>query len=155
MTLPDNIDYEPGNEERDYIMTTNKNNDLHIPSTMEVIAYNEKVLSICNKEIERLINPKEYGCCLSRCNRIVINKERIMTVTSDKENRTTYEFSPLYPTYFSREVAEEIVANDIYRDINGNRIELTIIGKLEYYTLLKNKAEKAIELFHSLEARLG
>lgn len=134
-------------------MTKIKNNDLHIPSSTEVIAYNKKVLSICNKEIERLSNPKEYGCCLSRCNCIVINKERMFTITTDKENRTTYEFSPLYPTYFSREVAEEIVANDIYRDINGNRIELAIIGKLEYYSMLKNKAEKAIELFQSLVTR--
>lgn len=136
-------------------MTKNENNGLQVPSAMEVISYNEKVLSICNKEIEHLTNPKEYGCCLSRCNCIVINKERIMTVTVDKENRTSSEFSPLYPTYFSREIAEEIVANDIYRDINGNRIELTIIGKLEYYTLLKNKAERAIELFQSLVNRQG
>lgn len=134
-------------------MTKITNNDLHVPSSMEVIAYNKKVLSICNKELERLSNPKEYGCCLSRCNCIVINKERMFTVTTDKEHRTTYEFSPLYPTYFSREVAEEIVANDIYRDINGNRIELAIIGKLEYYSMLKNKAEKAIEIFQSLDIR--
>ena len=133
-------------------MTKNKNNDLHIPTTKEVIAYNEKVLKICNQEIERMTHPKEYGCCLSRCNSIVINKEHMMAVTTDKEHRTTYEFSPLYPTYFSREVAEEIVANDIYRDINGNRIELSIIGKLEYYSLLKSKAEKAIELFQNLDA---
>jgi hypothetical protein len=132
--------------------TNNNNNNLHIPTFAEVIAHNEKVLNVCNKEIEYLTHPKEYGCCLSRCNRIVINKERMMTVTTDKEHRTTYEFSPLYPTYFSREAADEIVANDIYRDINGNRIELTIIGKLEYYTMLKEKAEKAIELFKSLEA---
>lgn len=134
-------------------MTKNKNNDLHYPTMMEVISYNQKVLSVCNKEIEYLTNPREYGCCLSRCNRIVINKERMMTVTTDKDHRTTYEFSPLYPTYFSREAAEKIVANDIYLDNKGNRIELTIIGKLEYYTLLKNKAEKAIELFQSLESR--
>jgi hypothetical protein len=105
------------------------------------------MVSVCNKQIEYLTHPETYGCCLSKCNSIVINKERMMTVTTDETHRTTYEFSPLYPTYFSPETAREIVENDIYKDINGQPLKMEIVGKLEYYTLLKGQAEKSIELF--------
>jgi len=128
-------------------MTTKAN----IPTIAEVIAHNVKVLNVCNEKIENLTHPEVYGCCLCKCNSIVINKERMMTVTTDETHHTTYEFSPLYPTYFSPEIARDIVKNDIYRDINNNPIEMTIIGELEYYRLLKEKAEKAIELFKSIE----
>jgi hypothetical protein len=74
-----------------------------------------------------------------------------MTVKIDETNHTTYEFSPLYPTFFSPEVAKQIVDNDIYKDINNNTIKMEIIGELEYYRLLKEKVEKAIKLFKSLE----
>ena len=124
--------------------------NINIPTNQEMIAHYEKVLNVCNKEIEYLTHPELYGCCLCKCNSIVINKERMMTVTTkttDGVCRTTYEFSPLYPTYFSPEVARDIVKNDIYRDINDNRIQMEIVGKLEYYTLLKGQAEKSIELF--------
>ena len=122
----------------------------NFPTIAEMVAHHEQVLNVCNKQIEYLTHPEVYGCCLCKCNSIVINKERMMTVTTkttDGVCRTTYEFSPLYPTYFSPEVARDIVKNDIYRDINDNRIKMEIVGKLEYYTLLKGQAEKSIELF--------
>lgn len=129
-------------------MTTTAN----IPTIAEVIAHNEKILNVCNEKIEHLTHPEVYGYCLCKYNSIVINKERMMTITTDETHHTTYEFSPLYPTYFSPEIARDIVKNDIYRDINNNSIEMTIIGELEYYRLLKDKAEKTIELFKSIEA---
>ena len=125
--------------------------NVNIPTTQEMIAHYEKVLNVCNKEIEYLTHPELYGCCLCKCNSIVINKERMMTVTTDETHHTTYEFSPLYPTYFSPEVASDIVKNDIYRDCNDNRIKMEIVGKLEYYTLLKAQSEKSIELFKSIK----
>ena len=118
----------------------------------EMVAHHEKVLSVCNKEIEYLTHPELYGCCLCRCNSIVINKERLMTVTTNKEHRTTYEFKPLYPTYFTPDAARRIVENDVYTDCNGNRILLEIIGKLEYYRLLKESSEKSIEVLKSVMA---
>lgn len=128
------------------IMTTN-----NFPTIAEMITHNEKVLSVCNKQIEYLTHPEVYGCCLCKCNSIVINKERMMTVTTDETHYTTYEFSPLYPTYFSPEVARDIVKNDIYRDSNDNRIKMEIVGKLEYYTLLKAQSEKNIETLKNIE----
>ena len=117
-----------------------------------MIAHYEKVLNVCNKEIEYLTHPELYGCCLCKCNSIVINKERMMTVTTDENHMTTYEFNPLYPTYFSPEAADRIVASDIYKDNNGNRIALEIVGKLEYYQLLKEYSEKSIGILKSIEA---
>ena len=130
-------------------MKTNNN----IQSTIninEMIAHAEKVLNVCNKEIEHLTHPEVYGFCLCKCNSIVINKERLMTVTTDETHHTTYEFTPLYPTYFAPETARRIVKDDIYKDINGNRIHMEIIGKLEYYRLLKAHSEKQIEIFKSI-----
>jgi len=111
----------------------------------QAISKAEKTLNVCNKEIEYLTHPELYGCCLSRCNTIVINKERMMTVTTDENHMTTYEFSPLYPTYFSPEAADHILKHDIYKDINGNRIKLERVGKLEYYRLLKEHTERGIK----------
>lgn len=116
----------------------------------EVIEHNEEKLAVCKKELERINNPQIYGACLCRCNCIVINKERMMTVTT-KDNHTTYEFNPLYPTFFSAEMANKIVREDIYKDIHGNRIKMEIIGEKEYYMMLQEKAEKAIELFKTLK----
>lgn len=124
----------------------------NFPTIAEMIAHHENVLNVCNKQIEYLTNPDKYGCCLSKCNSIVINKERMMTVTTDETHHTTYEFNPLYPTYFSPEAAREIVKNDIYRDINDNRIEMEIVGKLEYYRLLKDFSEKNIGILKSIGA---
>lgn len=124
----------------------------NIPTFAEVIAHNEEVLNVCNKKIESITHPEVYGFCVCKCNSIVINKERLMTVTTDETNHTTYEFSPLYPTFFSPEAARHIVENDIYKDINDNPIKMEIIGELEYYRLLKENAEKTIKLFKSIGA---
>lgn len=111
----------------------------------QAISKAEMTLNVCNKEIEYLIHPELYGCCLSLCNTIVISKERMMTVTTDENHMTTYEFSPLYPTYFSPEAADHIISHDIYKDINGDRIKLEKVGKLEYYRLLKEYTETGLK----------
>lgn len=126
----------------------------NFPLIAEMIAHNENVLNVCNKQIEYLTNPDKYGFCLDKCNSIVINKERMMTVTTDKNNMTTYEFSPLTPTYFAPEVAEHIVKSDIYYDCN-NPIKMEIIGKLEYYTLLKDYAVKNLENIKLMEKMIA
>ena len=118
----------------------------------QAVAHHKKVLNVCNKEIEYLTHPEVYGCCLCKCNSIVINKERMMTVTTDEKHMTTYEFSPLYPTYFSPEAAKRIVKDDVYTDCKGNRIQMEIVGQLEYYKLLKAQAESFISVFESIEA---
>lgn len=117
----------------------------------EVIEDNEKTLAVCNEELDRINHPEVYGACLCRCNCIVINKERMMTVTTDKRNYTTYEFSPLYPTFFSPDTAKDIAKNDVFKDINDNRIKMEVIGEKEYYTLLKERATKTLELFKTLK----
>lgn len=76
----------------------------------------------------------------------------MMCVTTDINNLTTYEFSPLYPTYFSTEAANRIVSHDIYKDCNGNRINLMKIGKLGYYRLLKEYTERNLEALKSIIA---
>lgn len=116
----------------------------------KAINHAEKMVSVCNKQIEYLTHPETYGCCLSKCNSIVINKERMMTVTTDDNHMTTYEFSPLYPTYFSPETAREIVEHDIYKGINDQPIKLEIVGKLEYYQLLKVWAEDHLRVMKSV-----
>lgn len=115
-----------------------------------IIKKSENVLDVCNKEIEYLTHPELYGCCLCKCNSIVINRERMMTVTTDENHMTTYEFSPLYPTYFSPEAAERIIRHDVFKDINGNRIKLERVGKLEYYRLLKSWTETGLEALKSI-----
>lgn len=105
----------------------------------------EEVLNVCNKKIERLTHPEIYGCCLCKCNSIVINKERMMTVTTNESHMTTFEFSPLYPTYFSPEAANRIVKEDSFKNIFGKEIEMEIIGESEYYRLLKDNSEKSLE----------
>lgn len=115
-----------------------------------IIINNELTLKVCNEKIEHLTHPELYGTCLCNCNSIVINKERMMTVTTDKTHHTTYEFSPLYPTFFSPKAANRILKNDIYKDIHGNRIELEIVNELEYYRLLKKRTETSIDIVKSL-----
>ena len=133
-------------------MKTTANNAECMAILNKVIANAEKVLDVCNHELEVFNHPEIYGTCLCLCNSIVINKERMMTVTTDENHMTTYEFNPLYPTYFSPEAADRIVASDIYKDNNGNRIALEIVGKLEYYQLLKEYSEKNIGILKSIEA---
>lgn len=115
-----------------------------------LIAKCEKVLSVCDKEIEYLTHPEKYGCCLSYCNSIVINKERLMCVTTDKEHRATYELSPLYPTYFSPKSAAQIMENEIFTDRDGKRIKMEIVGKLEYYHLLRAEYANKLASFKEI-----
>lgn len=105
---------------------------------------NERVLSVCQKQIHQLTHPAIYGAYICNCNCIVINKARLMTITIDEQNMTTYEFEPLYPTYFTLEQAKRILSEDRYYDRDGNLLSLEIIGKLEYYQLLKEKTEKLL-----------
>lgn len=121
-----------------------QNNDL-TKMMQKAVTKAENVISVCDKKIEYLTHPKIYGCCLSKCNSIVINKERMMTITTDENHMTTYEFSPLYPTYFSPDAAHRILKHDIYKDNKGERINLEIVGELEYYRLLKQHAESGLE----------
>lgn len=114
--------------------------------SMDAIRKAEECVKVCNDKINRLTNPQKYGYCISRCNSIVINKERMMVVTT-KDGKTHYAFAPTYPTYFTPQTAKNIVTNDIFKDGLGNRIELTIIGELEYYQLLKKNKENAIKTF--------
>ena len=126
----------------------NKTNDFKA-IMMKAISDAEKTIKICNEEIECLTHPEKYGCCLCNCNSIVINKERMMTVTTDDTHHTTFEFSPDYPTYFSPETARRIVEKDIYRDCFNNIIKLEIIGRLEYYRLLKEHTESGLSSLKS------
>lgn len=115
-----------------------------------IIINSELTLKVCNEKIEHLTHPELYGTCLCNCNSIVINKERMMTVTTDKTHHTTYEFSPLYPTFFSPGAANRIIKNDIYKDIHGKRIELEIVNELEYYRLLKKRTETSLDIIRNL-----
>ena len=108
----------------------------------KMVKHYEKAIALCNDEIEFLTHPEKYGISMCACNSIVINKERMMTITTDKNHHTTYEFSPLFPTYFTPRDAKNIVEEDIYKDINGNILKLEIVGRLEYYRLLKASAEQ-------------
>ena len=130
--------------------TTANNTNEAMKMMQDAIDKAEKTISVCDKEIEYLTHPEIYGCCLSRCNSIVINKERIMAVTTDDNHMTTYEFTPLYPTYFSPDAARRIVENDIYHDCNDNIIKLEIVGKLEYYRLLKEHTENGLGVLRSV-----
>jgi len=114
--------------------------------SMDAIRKAEECVKVCNEKINWLTNPQKYGYCISRCNSIVINKERMMVVTT-KDGKTHYAFAPTYPTYFTPQTAKNIVANDIFKDGLGNRIELAIVGELEYYQLLKKNKESAIKTF--------
>lgn len=111
----------------------------------EMLEKAEKVNKVCKEKIEYLEHPEIYGSSLRKCNSIVINKERMMTVTTDENHMTTYEFSPTYPRYFTPEAAQQIVENDIYKDINGDTIKLEIIGEKEYYNLLKARMEAILK----------
>ena len=116
----------------------------------QVINHYEEVLNVCNTRIEHLTHPEIFGCCLCKCNSIVINKERLMTITTDETHHTKHEFSPLYPTFFSPENARFIVEHDVFKDIDDNVIKLEIIGELEYYRLLKANAERFLAISKKL-----
>lgn len=113
-----------------------------------IIKQNRERIEFCNKKIEVLTHSELYGRCLAKCNTIVINKERMMVVKVGKSNMTDYEYAPIAPTFFTKELAQEIINNDIYRDYQGNRIPLEAIGELEYYKLLKEQNEKSIEVLN-------
>lgn len=91
-----------------------------------------RALSTCDKIIERLTCPDT----ISRGNSIIIDKSRMMTVTT-KNRMTTYEYAPLYPTIYAHEAAERIIRRDVFIDGCGFNVSLEIVGELEYYRLLK------------------
>lgn len=95
-----------------------------------------RALTTCERNIERLTRPDANGCSLSRGNSIIIDKSRMMTVTT-KIHMTTYEFAPLYPTLFTADAAARIIQHDVFIDGCGFNVALEIIGELEYYRLLK------------------
>lgn len=110
--------------------------------------YKEKTLSvlndrldIINKEIERLENP----CFIDACNSIVINKERMLTLTTDEHSIVSYEFGPIHPTYFTPERARELQNELEIADCHGNKIELMVVGAKEYYNLLKEETLRYID----------
>jgi hypothetical protein len=121
----------------------------------QAISIAEKKIEVCNKEIEHLTHPEIYGCCICNCNSIVINKERMMTITTDENHMTKHEFAPIYPTYFSPDAARKIVENDIYSDSNDNIIKLEIIGKLEYYKMLKEYTESGLSGLRGVLETIG
>lgn len=91
-----------------------------------------RALTTCEKIIERLTR----NDATSRGKNIIIDKSRMMTVTT-KNRMTTYEFAPLYPTIFTPEAAARIIHRDVYIDGCGFNVSLEIVGELEYYRLLK------------------
>lgn len=123
---------------------------MEIVNLKELLTWNQEKLAQCEKELKYLTNSREYGCMLTNCPWIVINKERLMCVTVNDEHRTDYEFSPLNPTHFSRETANMIINKDIYKDINGNKIPLEAIGDLEYYQILRDTLLKRISSIQEL-----
>lgn len=110
----------------------------------------EARLNYCTKKVEQLSHPEIYGCCLSRCNSIVINKERMMTVTTDKNHLTSFEFSPLNPTYFSPEAAKYIQEHDVFKDVNGETISLEIVSELEYFKLMQESLKRNLKIMGSV-----
>ena len=91
-----------------------------------------RALATCDKIIERLTRPD----ATSRGNSIVIDKMRMMTVTT-KNRMTTFEYAPLYPTIYAHDAAESIIMRDVFIDGCGFNVTLEIVGELEYYRLLK------------------
>lgn len=116
----------------------------------QMINVYKKRIDVCENEIEQITHPEIYGCCLNKCNSIVINKERMMTITTNEKNEITHEFTPLCPTYFTPKTAKELVKNETFKDIHGNKIKMEIIGRLEYYQLLKDNCNKHIEILKTL-----
>lgn len=131
-------------------MKTTNNNNERMELLKEMIERNEEVLSVCNKEIEYITHPEVYGFCIEAYNSIVVNKERLMCVKLDEENRTSYEFTPTYPTYFTPSAARRIVKDAEYFDINNNRIPMEIVSRLEYYKLLKERTENTLKVLQSV-----
>jgi hypothetical protein len=118
----------------------------------ENIARLEKLLSVCEKELEYLMNPQKYGCCVCRCNTIVVNKQRGLTIKTGKNNAAEFEFSAAYPTHYSPKTAKWIVENVVLRDGLGNRVVLETMGDREYYQYLKEKVESTLKLAKTLAA---
>lgn len=96
-----------------------------------------RALTTCDRIIERRTRYKAKDCSPMLGTSIIIDKSRMMTVTI-KNRMTTYEFTPLYPTIFTSEVAERIIQRDVFIDGCGFNVNLVIVGELEYYRLLKD-----------------
>lgn len=103
-----------------------------------------RALSTCDKIIERLTRNDANGCSLSCGKNIIIDKSRMMTVTT-KNRMTTYEFAPLYPTVFTPETAARIIQRDVFIDGCGFNVSLEIVGELEYYRLLKEYLARRLD----------
>lgn len=95
-----------------------------------------RALTTCERNIERLTRSDANGCSPTRGNSIIIDKSRMMTVTT-KIHMTTYEFAPLYPTLYTVDAAARIIQHDVFIDGCGFNVSLEIVGELEYYRLLK------------------
>lgn len=98
----------------------------------------EKNLKVCETNVEYLSHPEKYGCAFFRCDAIVLNKERMMVVNVE-ENGTIepfFRWAPLNPKFYTKKIAENIVANKVFTDYEGKRIKLEIIGEKEYYKIL-------------------
>lgn len=96
-----------------------------------------RALTTCERNIERLTRSDDNGCSLRRGTCIIIDKSRMMTITT-KIHMTTYEFAPLYPTLFTADAATRIIQHDVFIDGCGFNVTLEIVGELEYYRLLKD-----------------
>lgn len=118
----------------------------------QLIEKAEVILNVCKTNVDYLSNPKKYGCGIFKCNAIVLNKERMMVVKVGENNMTDYEWAPLYPTFFTKEAAKKIVADDVFTDCEGKRIKLEIVGELEYYHILGEWAQNRIDALKKLKA---
>jgi hypothetical protein len=117
---------------------------------IEHIAELKSIIDVCNKEIEVHENPQKYGCCLCRCNCIVINKERLITIRTGEGNKAEFEKMAKYPTHYSRKTAEWIVKNVKLVNGLGEQIKLEIVGDYEYYKYLKKALEETVEVMQTL-----
>ena len=119
----------------------------------ETIARYNEILNACNKEIEIMNNPQKYGCCVCNCNSIVIDKERMLTIKTGEGNKAEFEFNATYPTYYTPKTAKWITENIKLVNGLGKPIKLEIVGKYEYYNLLKEHVEKALNAINGLRER--
>ena len=117
---------------------------------IEHIAELKSIIDVCNKEIEVIENPQKYGCCLCRCNCIVINKQRLLSIRTGEGNKAEFEYKAKYPTHYSRKTAEWIVKNVKLVNGLGEQIKLEIVGDYEYYKYLKKALEGNIALMQEL-----
>lgn len=121
--------------------STNTNNTNNIIN--EVMNNLTEMLDFVNEELNK---PK----CLCKCNSIVINRERLMTISVNDNNEIECVFTTKYPTIFSPSMARKVCKEAILKDINGYRIPLEIITEEKYYTLIKEWCEEQLRLFNTL-----